>query len=378
VSKLRSASIIISSYNYGRFLREAIDSALGQTYPNTEVIVVDDGSTDDSRDVIASYGDRIIPVLKENGGQASTWNAGFRESRGNVVVFLDSDDVLLPTAVEDALQTLKDRRLAKVHWPLLAINQQGQKTGQLVPRRPLPDGAVRETVLAGGPGSYTWPPSSGNAWTRTFLDSVFPMPEAAYRVSPDFYLAALAPLFGPTARITQPQSCWRIHGENNSWSERFEDRLERLIKLWDQTCNAMVAYGQAHDIHVEPERWVANSWHAVRRAVQEITEVVPSGDIFILVDRNHWATDDTVAGRRRFPFTERNGQYWGPPADDAAAIREVERLRQAGAGFVVFAWTVFWWLDHYAELHQHLRSSYRCALQNERVIIFDLRSVRVE
>src|SRR6184192_1210231 len=64
-------SILINNYNYGRFLREAIDSALRQTYTNTEVIVVDDGSTDDSRQIIAGYGSRIVPVLKENGGQAS-------------------------------------------------------------------------------------------------------------------------------------------------------------------------------------------------------------------------------------------------------------------------------------------------------------------
>src|SRR5436853_3004216 len=78
-------SIIINNYNYGRFLRDAIDSALGQGYPNTEVVVVDDGSSDDSRDIIASYGNRIIPVLKVNGGQASAFNAGFEASGGDVI-----------------------------------------------------------------------------------------------------------------------------------------------------------------------------------------------------------------------------------------------------------------------------------------------------
>lgn len=64
--KLPLVSIIINNYNYGRFLREAIDSALNQTYPHVEVIVVDDGSTDGSQEIITSYGDRVIPVLKEN------------------------------------------------------------------------------------------------------------------------------------------------------------------------------------------------------------------------------------------------------------------------------------------------------------------------
>src|SRR5438093_8099671 len=83
------ASIIISSYNYGRYLSAAIESALHQTYQNTEVIVVDDGSTDDSREVIAGYANRIKPVLKENNGQASALNAGFKVSRGDVIFFVD-------------------------------------------------------------------------------------------------------------------------------------------------------------------------------------------------------------------------------------------------------------------------------------------------
>src|SRR3954452_11903048 len=112
------ASIIIDNFNYGRFLREAIESALRQAYAPLEVIVVDDGSTDGSREIIASYGDRIIPVLKENGGQASPFNPGFRASRGAVVCFLDADDALAPTVVEKALPVFDDERVVKVHWPL--------------------------------------------------------------------------------------------------------------------------------------------------------------------------------------------------------------------------------------------------------------------
>src|SRR5687768_5094018 len=101
-------SIIIDNFNYGRFLAEAIDSALAQTHGETEVIVVDDGSTDDSRAIIARYGERVRSVLKENGGQASALNAGYRISRGEVVLFLDSDDVLFPGALANAVERLRD------------------------------------------------------------------------------------------------------------------------------------------------------------------------------------------------------------------------------------------------------------------------------
>ena len=83
-------SIVIDNFNYGRFLGAAIDSALAQTYPHVELIVVDDGSTDDSREVISSYGDRVSAVFKPNGGHASAFNAGFRASHGCIVMFLDA------------------------------------------------------------------------------------------------------------------------------------------------------------------------------------------------------------------------------------------------------------------------------------------------
>src|SRR5215467_10510396 len=93
-------TILINNYNYGRFLRRAIDSALDQTYPNIEVVVVDDGSTDDSREIISSYGPRIRPILKENGGQASTFNSGIAASRGEIICLLDADDFFHPDKVE--------------------------------------------------------------------------------------------------------------------------------------------------------------------------------------------------------------------------------------------------------------------------------------
>src|SRR5436309_2461294 len=110
------ASIIVNNFNYGRFLREAIDSALNQTWPGVEVIVVDDGSTDDSREIIASYGDRIVPLLKPNEGQNSAFNAGFSVSRGAAIIFLDSDDALLPAAVEAVIDVFREQDVVKVHW----------------------------------------------------------------------------------------------------------------------------------------------------------------------------------------------------------------------------------------------------------------------
>lgn len=105
---------------------------------------------------------------------------------------------------------------------------------------------------------------------------------------------------------------------------------------------------------------------------QDIASLVPQGSTFILVDQE-WFGGEIAGARHAIPFLERDGQYWGPPPDDETAIRELERLRQAGASFVVFAWPAFWWLDYYAGLNRHLRSRFRCVLENNRLVVFDLR-----
>lgn len=206
-------SIVVNNYNYGRFLREAIDSALNQTYPHTEVVVVDDGSIDDSRDIIASYGGRVIPVLKENGGQGSAVNAGFAASRGEVVIFLDADDYLFPGAVERVLEAWGPG-VVHVQYRLEKVDASGTPTGFDPPLGlPLGSGELRRALLR--KGSYVRPPTSGLGFRRAALDQVFPMPEAEYRRAADEYLAASVPFYGPTNAIDEALGAYRVHGSNS-------------------------------------------------------------------------------------------------------------------------------------------------------------------
>src|SRR6266850_1404339 len=160
MSNAQSVSIIINNYNYGRFLGEAIESALSQSYKRTQVAVVDDGSHDDSRAVIRSFGNRILPVLKDNGGQGSAFNAGFTASAGDFVCFLDADDILLPSAMSETVAALHDPKTVKVEWKLFVMDERGRRTGDVVPESPLPQD-LRERTLRDGP-FYDWlvtPPS---------------------------------------------------------------------------------------------------------------------------------------------------------------------------------------------------------------------------
>lgn len=105
---------------------------------------------------------------------------------------------------------------------------------------------------------------------------------------------------------------------------------------------------------------------------QDLRHSIPRGETLILVDQDQLNPELTTP-YRVLPFPERDGKFWGPPDDDRSAIEEVERLRRAGAGFLVFAWPAFWWLEHYLGLTNHLRSNYRCLAENDRVIAFNLR-----
>lgn len=210
-------SVLISNYNYDRYLRQAIDSALNQTYANLEIIVVDDGSTDDSQQVIAGYGDRVMPILKQNGGQASAFNVGFAASRGALVCLLDADDVWLPTKVEQVVKAAQaDPDAAVIYHRVQNIDQTGHALGQAWPPYTVIRGDISRQVSHTG-GWWPFPPSTGLSFTRSFLTQVMDIPEPEYRICADAYLADLAPFFGNVVGIEQPLSHFRIHGANN-WS----------------------------------------------------------------------------------------------------------------------------------------------------------------
>ncbi|MBW4421989.1 MAG: glycosyltransferase [Myxacorys californica WJT36-NPBG1] len=258
-------SIIINNYNYDRFLAEAIDSALNQTYSNTEVIVVDDGSTDDSRSIIASYGDRIISILQPNGKQAAAFNSGFVRSKGDVVIFLDSDDYLLPHAVESIVSVWKPI-LSKVHYRLTVVDATGQPLGYSFPQGnvPLATGEAWRMLLQGG--GYVSTPTSGNALNRSAMAKVFPIPDD-YKLTADDYLSTLIPFYGEVAAIEEPLGAYRVHG-SNQWALATVtgDRFHRFVKhdLQNFALLTQKARELGHDIPVDLEqRSIGRLWSRI-------------------------------------------------------------------------------------------------------------------
>src|SRR5436190_6613776 len=374
------ASIIINNYNYGRFVGEAIESALQQTYAHTEVMVVDDGSTDDSRDVIGSFGQRVVPVFKSNGGQGSAFNAGFAATDGDFVCFLDADDVLCPSAMSEAVEAFRGPEIVKVEWKLFVIDECGRDTGCAIPEKPLPQD-LQERTLRDGP-FYDWlvtPPSSGNCYSRGMLQQVLPMTEPEFRHGSDVCLTMLSPLFGNVIRVPQPQGSYRQHGGNNYFGRRLDEaRLGDYVQRFENCCQVLSRHMQARGMPADIASWRQRNFNYLwpRRLLQakeDLAAVVPAGESYILINDNEWGLGEPVIGRQAIPFLESEGAYAGPPADDEHAIFELERLRQAGASVIAFWWTSFWWLEHYTELARHLRDHYACLLDADHLIAFDLR-----
>ncbi len=147
---------------------------------------------------------------------------------------------------------------------------------------------------------------------------------------------------------------------------RLAHRIESVVGNWG---------GCDHNVAARFRKGKANwQWeYRLHLAREDIATVIPPGQPFILVDDGVFG-DEIAAGRRATPFLERDGRYWGRPPDGATAVHEVERARQSGQSFMVFTWPAFWWLDAYPRLQRYLVAGFRCVLQNDRVVVFDLRA----
>jgi glycosyltransferase involved in cell wall biosynthesis len=225
-----SVSVVIDTYNYGRYVEEAVDSVLGQDYPveQREVIVVDDGSTDDTPKRVRKYGDAVKYLRKENGGQASAFNYGLERARGEIVAFLDSDDYWLPGKLKRVMEGFEQNpEVGMVYHNFYELDAEGRLRGGGLGGVSgfLP--ASRKALLG-----YDVHATSTLAFRRSVMDRLLPVPEA-FRVGADAHFSACAIFLAPVIYVAEPLSVYRIHSDNlyHSGGERgAEERLRRRIK----------------------------------------------------------------------------------------------------------------------------------------------------
>jgi glycosyltransferase involved in cell wall biosynthesis len=201
-------SIIIANYNYRDFVGASIESALAVDWPDKEVLVVDDASTDDSRSIIEGFDDRVVAYFRPKSHQLGAHIFGFEQSTGEIIIFLDSDDLLEPEVMQEISKIWRPG-VSKVQYRMNLIDATGTQLGSAIPQFPPKDDPerLRRTFLR--TMAYTTPPGSGNAYSREFVRDVFALgptiPES------DAALLTLAPILGDVLTIRRPLARYRSH-----------------------------------------------------------------------------------------------------------------------------------------------------------------------
>lgn len=270
-------SIVICNHNYERFLPSAIESALRQTYKPVEIVVIDDGSTDGSRDILERYRDRVRIVFKSNGGQPSAINAGFQESRGEIVCLLDADDVFAPEKVARLVDIFgRNPEAGWVYHELDYINRYGAD----LPLHALPDRShvgvilqrrrrygnfsridLRDHFADGIKLPYACPAFSALSFRRSVLDSILPMPEDIARAGDEFPKLAAVALF-PGIHLGDALAMQRIHGSNASTFRNA--RVESATRYLKTAYHLRHRYGH---IGASMDKWFASSFGKLLGAV---------------------------------------------------------------------------------------------------------------
>ena len=221
-------SAIINNYNYGRFIGEAIESVLNQTYQNIELIIVDDGSTDNSREVIEKYTkecpDKITAVFKENGGQASAFNSGFELAKGEIICFLDSDDYWFPTKIE---------KVVEAHHTADIVEHSTLNNGvscKIVDSKEEATRLMKEKSIF-----KVFIQTSAISYKKELLDILFPIPKEGLEICADVYVAQGSIYFSDKVHlIKETLSYYRIHGDNNWIGNEKRNAFEYDKKNFDK------------------------------------------------------------------------------------------------------------------------------------------------
>lgn len=216
---MRTTSVLINNYNNGLYIAECVESVLSQTIPADEVIVYDDGSTDDSVSILRRYGTRITLIEGSHDGsrpsrenQANAVYRAFERSSGEWLFLLDGDDLFAPNKIEQVLRALFERSgdFSLVQSPMTLINEQGCPIGRYW------DSRFHETNLLGAMREQNdvdfFYPTSAMVVSRKALSMVLPLdmtvcPELAC----DTRIAMLMPLLGDVLTLEEPLALWRRH-----------------------------------------------------------------------------------------------------------------------------------------------------------------------
>jgi glycosyltransferase involved in cell wall biosynthesis len=245
---------LIDAYNYGQYVEEAVSSALEQDFPaeEREILVVDDGSTDDTAARLRKFGNAIRYLQKPNGGQACAFNYGFERARGEIIALLDADDVWLPKKLRQIREAFEKNPGAGMVYHRLYWWDGANETNEdryFVPvsgRVPESRSALLQYFMAS---------TSCLAFRRAALEKLLPVPEAL-RSQADAYLTALIIFLAPVVSLTEYLGKYRLHATNLFQSEAKEPSHAQIEHRMAMRA-ALLA---------EIEKWLEKNGQQIQRA----------------------------------------------------------------------------------------------------------------
>ncbi len=256
-------TVVIDTYNYGQYVEEAVSSVLTQEFPaeEREILVVDDGSTDDTQERLRKFGDAIRYLRKTNGGQASAFNFGFEQARGEIIALLDADDVWLPGKLQSVREAFsRNAEAGLVYHPFVerdTTSQTQRDSGySLISGHLLPS---RKQLL-----SYAIYPTSTLAFRVTALRRLLPVPtELTFQA--DAYLAGLIVFVAAVVALREPLAVYRIHGKNlfggqqtGALKTKLERRMNTRKAIHDRIAEWLSS--NSYDVESEPISSYLTQW----------------------------------------------------------------------------------------------------------------------
>jgi glycosyltransferase involved in cell wall biosynthesis len=256
-------TVLIDTYNYGEYIEEAVSSAMAQDFPaeEREILVVDDGSTDDTQERLQKFGEAIRYLRKPNGGQASAFNFGLAHARGEVIALLDADDVWLPEKLGRIYEEFERHPAAgmvyhRVHlWNGTGDISEDTYFIPISGRVPENRRALLQYPMAG---------TSCLAFRREALQQLLPVPESL-RFQADAYLTALVIFVAPIAAVPEFLGKYRLHGANlfQTNAERISrSQIERRMAMREELLREIQNWLQNHgqDLHSPEIRGYLKQW----------------------------------------------------------------------------------------------------------------------
>ena len=216
------ASIIINNYNYSQYLDYSISSVLNQTYKNIEIILYDDGSSDNSLEIANKYSNNVFIISNKNYGkypsynQANAINQAFEISRGEIIFLLDSDDAFYPEKIEKVMNVFKNNpEVLLVQHEFDEINANNQKLKNQKP--PLKNVEIKKYIKKTHNLTGLFSQTSALSFRRKYLKQVIPLKEDKYNyIWPDVRLTRQCLFYGKIYTFHKPLAEYRIHGSNDS------------------------------------------------------------------------------------------------------------------------------------------------------------------